>query len=99
MTLDYSVKVQIKITILDYIKEILGYFENVEPKSRGTKSSTDHLNLVVVDEDCEKLSKEKCETFHKLTAKMLFATKILRPVTGIVISYLPTTAISPYQSD
>ena len=37
MNLDYSVKCQVKITILDYIKEMLNCFENEEPKSRGPK--------------------------------------------------------------
>ena len=31
--------------------------------------------MFVVDEDCNKLSKEKSETFHKLVASILFATK------------------------
>ena len=30
-----------------------------EPKTSGTKSSTDPLNLFVVNEDCDKVSKEK----------------------------------------
>ena len=58
MTLDYSVKGQVKITMLDYINEILEYLDKEEPKSISTKSSSDTLNLFVVDEYCEKLSKD-----------------------------------------
>ena len=59
MNLDYSLKSQFNIKMLDYISEILECLEKAEPKSSGTKSSTDPLNLFVVDEVCEKLSKEK----------------------------------------
>ena len=57
MTLDNSVKVQVKTTMLDYIKEILECLENVEQKPSGTKSSAAPLNLFVSYEDCDKLSK------------------------------------------
>ena len=82
MILDYSVKVQVNITMLDYINEILECLDKAESKASGTKLSAGPLNLFVVDEDCEKLSKEKSETFHKLVAKMLFAIKRARPDTG-----------------
>ena len=66
MTLDYSVKGQVNITMLDYINEMLECLDKAEPKSSGTKLSASPLNLFVVDEDFEKLSKEKAETFHRL---------------------------------
>ena len=37
--------------------EILELLDKAEPKASGTKSSAAPLNLFVVDEDCEKLSK------------------------------------------
>ena len=57
MSLDYSVKVKVGITILDYINEIMEYLDKEEAISSGTKSSADPLNLFVVDEECEKLTK------------------------------------------
>ena len=57
MTVEWSVKVQVNIIILDYIKEIMDWFEQVEPKYSSTKSSAAPLNLFVVDEDCDKLRK------------------------------------------
>ena len=53
----------------------------------------------LVNEDYDKLNKEKFETFHKLVAMMLFATKIARPDTGTAISYLTTRVIDPDQSN
>ena len=49
--------------------------DKTEPKSSGTKSSEAPLNIFVVEEDCDKLSKEKYETFHNIAAKMLFYEK------------------------
>ena len=88
MNLDYSLKVQVNTTMLDFIKEIMDCFEKSEPKSSGTKSSTAPLNLFVVDEERDNTMKEKSETFHKLVSKMLFATKRAILDTGISISYL-----------
>ena len=99
ITLYYSVKGQVNITILDYINEILECLDKAEPKSSGTKSSAVPLNLFVVDEYCEKLSKEKVETFHKIVANMLFSTKRARPDTGTAVSCLTTRVIDPDQSD
>ena len=95
MTLDYSVRGQVNITTMDYINETLECLGKSEPKASVTKSSTYPLNLFVVDEDCDKLCKEKAETFHKLVANMLFATKRARPDTGTAIYYLTTIVINP----
>ena len=71
--------------------------EKSEPKSSGTKSSSYPLNFFVIDENCEKLSKEKYETSHKLVANMLFATKRARLDTGTAISYPMIRVRDPYQ--
>jgi hypothetical protein len=39
MTLDYIVCGQAKITMLDYVNEIITAFDKAEPKGGGTKSS------------------------------------------------------------
>ena len=99
MTLDYSVKGQVKITMLDYVKECLNTFDKIAPKEGGTKTSAAPSNLFVVKEDSERLSKEKAEQFHSLVAKILFATKRARPDTGTSISYLTTRVREPNQDD
>ena len=57
------------------------------------------MKLFVVDEDGEKLSKEKPETFHKIVANMLFTTKRARSDTGTSIYYLTTRVREPDQRD
>jgi hypothetical protein len=59
VTLDYTVRGQVKITMFDYVNEILAAFDKAEPKSCGTKSSTAPNSLFKVDEDCEKIEQDK----------------------------------------
>ena len=85
--------------MLYYINEIMECLDKAERKSSGTKSSAAPLNMFVVDEDCEKLSKEKSEKFHKIIAKMLFATKRAWADTVTAISYLTKIVRELDQSD
>ena len=53
MTLDYRTKGCVKVTMLDYVEEIIDAFEKADPKSSGTKTSAAPDNLFKVDEDCK----------------------------------------------
>ena len=75
------------------------WFEKAEPKASGNKSSAGPLNLFVVDEVYENLSKEKPETFQKLVANILLTTKREIPDTITTIYYLTTKLREPDQSD
>jgi hypothetical protein len=98
MTLDYSVPGQVKITMLDYVNEILAAFDKAEPKGGGTKTSAAPDILFKVDEDCEKLAQAKAVEFHNLVAKNLYATKRARPDTCTVITF-PTTRLREPDKD
>jgi hypothetical protein len=69
MTIDYSTPGQVKITMLEYIQEILDAFDKAEPKGSGTKTSSAPANLFRVDEDCVKLGPIRAKAFHTLVAK------------------------------
>jgi hypothetical protein len=45
ITLDYIVRGQVKISMFDYVNEILALFDKAEPKGAGTKSSAAPENL------------------------------------------------------
>jgi hypothetical protein len=92
MTLDYTVRGRVKISIMfDHIIEILTTFDKAEPKGGGTKSSAAPENLFTVNEDCEKLQPNKAVEFHNLVAKTLYATKrASRPDTCTAIAFLTT---------
>jgi hypothetical protein len=66
MTLDYTGCGQVKITMFDYINEILTAFDKAEPKGGGTKTSAAPDSLFKVDESCE-----KAVEFHNLVANTL----------------------------
>ena len=78
MTIDYSEPSQAKITMLNYVKEILTDFVKADHKSTGTKSRATPENLFVVNEEYEKVSTDKSVQFHNLVAKTLYATKRAR---------------------
>jgi hypothetical protein len=90
MTLDYTVRGQVKITIFDYVNEILNAFDKAEQKGGGTNTSAAHDSLFKVDDSCENLKQDKAVEFHNLVAKTLYYTKRARPDTCIAIAFLTT---------
>jgi hypothetical protein len=90
MTLDYTVCGQVKITMFDYIDEILTAFDKAEAKGGGTKTSAAPDSLFKVDENGVKLAQNKAVEFHNLVAKTLYATKRARPDTCTAIAFLTT---------
>ena len=68
-------------------------------QNKGTKKSTAPANLFTVQEDCNKLNKERSEQFHSIVAQVLFNNKHARPDTGTEVSFLTTTVRDPYQGD
>jgi hypothetical protein len=98
-TLDYSVLGQVKITMLDYINEILAAFDRAEPKGGGTKTSSAPDSLFKVDKDYDKLAQSKAVEFHNLVAKTVYATMRARPDTCIAIAFLTTRVREPDKDD
>jgi hypothetical protein len=98
-TLDYTVRGQFKITMFDYIDEILTAFDKAEPKGGGTKTSAAPGSLFKVDESCEKLKQDKAVELHNLIAKTLYSTKRARPDTCTVITFLTMRVRSPDKDD
>jgi hypothetical protein len=74
MTLDYTVLGIVKITMFDYVDEILTAFDKAEPNGVDTKTSTAPDSLFKVDESCVKLAQNKDVKFHNLVAKIFYAT-------------------------
>jgi hypothetical protein len=99
MNLDYNVHGQVKITMFDYINEILTAFDKAEPKVRGTKTSEAPDSIFKVDENCEKLKQDKDVEFHNLVAKTLYSTKRARPDTCTAIAFLTMRVRAPGKDD
>ena len=90
MTLDYTVRGQFQITIIDFLDKVLTVFYKAEPKGGGTKTSAAPENLFKVDKDCEKLPQSNTVQFHNLVAKTLYATKRDRPDTCTAVAFITT---------
>jgi hypothetical protein len=90
MTLDYTARGQVKITMFDDVDEILTDFDKAEPKGGGTKISAAPDSIFKVDENCENLKQDKAVEFHNLVAKTLYSTKRARPDTCTAITLLTT---------
>jgi hypothetical protein len=90
ITLDYTVRGQVKITMFDYVDEILAALDKAEPKYGATKSSSAPESLFKVNESCENLKQDKYVEFHNLVAKTLYSTKRVRPDTCTAVAFLTT---------
>ena len=98
MQLDFSVVGQVKITMFDYIQEMLEDFHKFDPnKTISRTPAADHL--FKVRDDQPKLDEQKAQVFHTLTAKSLFATKLARPNIHTSVAFLTTRVICPDEDD
>ena len=93
MILYYTTVGQVKITMFDYIDEILDIFDKSDPTGGGTKSSAAPAILFKFDKYRKKINAKKTVEFHHLVSKILFAIKRTRPDTWNAILFLTTIGI------
>ena len=77
-----------RITILDYVNEILDDFDKSDPTGGGTQSSAAPDINFKADKDCKKINTKRAVEFHHLVAKILFSTKRARSDTCTVIVFI-----------
>jgi Reverse transcriptase (RNA-dependent DNA polymerase) len=99
MTLDYTTTGQVKITMFDYVQEILTAFDEADPKATGLKTSAAPENLFKINENSPKLDPTMATAFHTLVAKTLYCTKRARPDTCTAIAFLTTRVREPDVED
>jgi hypothetical protein len=110
MTLDFSTKRQVKISMTDYVSEIVeawdkaeleandGFIEKKVRKSRNRTSAAPE-DLFKIDEDAAKLPKVQATKFHNIVAKALYISKRARPDTSLAIAFLTTRVREPDVDD
>ena len=98
MQLDFSVVGQVKITMFDYIQEMLEDFHKFDPNKTISKTPADD-NLFKVRDDQPKLDEQKAQVFHTFTAKALFSTKRARLDIYTSVAFLTTRVICPDEYD
>ena len=106
MTLDFSHDNQCRVTMIDYVDEIVAAYDKVlselddgfnavKKKSNPARTSAAPDDLFVVNEDAEKLSEEGSTAFHNLVAKTLYVSKRARPDVSTAIAFLTTRVRAP----
>ena len=106
MTLDFSHDNQCKVTMIDYVDEIVAAYNKVlsklddgvsaiKKKSNPARTSTAPDDQFVVNKDAAKLSKEGSTAFHNLVAKTLYVSKHARPDVSTAIAFLTTRVGAP----
>jgi hypothetical protein len=106
MTLDFSHDNQCRVTMIDYVNEIVAAYDKVlselddgfsvvKKKSNPARTSAAADDLFVVNEDAEKLSKEGSTALHNLVAKTLYVSKRARLDVSTAIAFLTTRFRAP----
>ena len=90
MTLDYTIRGQDQITMIDFLDKVFISFDKTEPKGSGTNTSEAPENLFKVDRYFENLLQSKTAQFQNLVAKTLYATKRSRTDTCTAVAFLTT---------
>jgi hypothetical protein len=109
-SLDFGRDNQCRITIIDYVDEIVAAYDKalselddgfsaVKKKSNPARTSAAPNDLFVVDKDAEKLSEESSIAFHHLVAKTLYVSKHARPDVSTAIAFLTTRVRAPDVDD
>ena len=111
MNLDFTVKKQVKISMVEYVKEVIAAWDKapkldedgftIVTSKRGckTKASAAPENLFKTNEDAKKLMTEMSTAFHNIVAKALYLVKRARPDASVSIAFLTTRVRSPDVED
>ena len=97
MTLDFSIKNQVKIQMEKYVESMINEFPE-ELKNTDTVMSPSTSDLFQHN-NSNPLSKSKAEIFHTMVAKALFLSKRAWPDIQPTVAYLCTRVKEPNQTD
>jgi hypothetical protein len=96
MTIDYSEQGKVKFKMFDYVDSIL---EETPTDMDGVAITPATSSLFTVNEDSEPLDNERADTYHRLTAKLLYLCKRARPDLQPTVAFLTTRVVSPTVED
>ena len=76
MNLDYTIKGEVKITMIPYIKEMIQEFREHDPIPDKKANNPAAELLFKVDNESRLIDDSREKLFHTFVAKAFFATKI-----------------------
>jgi Reverse transcriptase (RNA-dependent DNA polymerase)/Zinc knuckle len=97
MVIDYSITGKVKLTMYDYIKNILSEANIDTSKPCAITPAAAHL--FDVNKNSTKLDKEDAEKFHHTVAQLLYLCKRTRPDIQTAIAFLTTRVKEPDTDD
>jgi hypothetical protein len=96
MVLDYTEEGRVKISMTQYINEIL---EELPEDMSGEAPTPAAMHLFQVDPNAQKLDVATKEMFHQNVAKLLFLSKRARPDLQTAVAFLCTRVKEPDEED
>ena len=99
MTLNYNEGGNFKVSMIDYIDEIIVAFYKADPRGCGINTSAAPEDLYKVDEDCDNISPDKVHMFHNIVANTLYTTNQARPDTCTAVAFLTKIVREPTKYD
>jgi Reverse transcriptase (RNA-dependent DNA polymerase) len=96
MRINYSTKGKVRITMFDYVENVLS---EAPEDMDGTATTPAANHLFEVNEDAVPVDKATAEFFHHMTAKLLFLCKRARPDIQTTVAFLSTRVKGPDADD
>ena len=96
MTIDYSEDGKVKLTMYDYLEDII---VEAPDDMDGIAVNVASEHLFKVNPECEKLDHEVADYFHRTVARLLFASKRARPDLQTAVAFLCTRVAKPDKDD
>jgi hypothetical protein len=96
MTIDFSCEGKVKFTMHDYIENVL---YDAPASMNGTAATPAANHLFEINATSSKLCPEDAETFHHITAQLLYLSKRARPDIQTAVSFLCTRVVQPDTDD
>jgi len=96
MTLDYSIKGKVKISMYDYIDKLL---TELPSDMNGAVKTPVASHLFNMNKDAKKLQKDKAQLFHHIVAKLLYLSHRTRQDIQTAVAFLCTRVQFPDEDD
>ena len=98
ITIDYLLPGKVVFTMFDFLEDIIVEAPDDLKKSRLFYPGNDRL-LFKVNPESPKLSQKQAELFHRIVARLLFASKQARPDIQVCVAFLCTRVKLPSEED
>ena len=98
MNLDYSIPGKIAFTMYKYLEDIIVEAPEDSKKKTFNKYPAND-NLFKASDDAKLLGPKNADLFHRLVARLLYASKRARPDIAVAIAFLCTRVKQPTEED